>query len=107
MAGTLPLYIRPSQHYEVAHSGLYALANYLELYVLGTYGEARRQLQVFNRYDPCCYMGTRHVLYEAQVARTARRLGNGSFSVFLDETHREHKISGVALAVILNDLERP
>ena len=70
-------------------------------------GGARRQIQVLNRYDPCCFAGTEHVLYEEQVARTAQRVGNGSFSVFLDETHLEHKISEAALAVMLNDLERP
>ena len=85
----------------------YALAHYLELYVLGTYGDTRRQIQVLNRYDPCCFGDTEYVLYEEQVRQTAQRVGNGSFSVFLDETHREHKISEAALDVILNDLERP
>lgn len=107
VSGSLPLYISPSGDYEQNHSGLYAIANYPELYVLGTFAGARRQIQVLNRYDPCCFSGTRHVLYEEQVAKTAQRVGNGSFSVFLDETHREHKISEAALAVILNDLERP
>ncbi len=107
VAGTRPLYFGDGGDYEQTHPGLYALANYPELYVLGTYGGARRQIQVLNRYDPCCFAGTEHVLYEEQVARTAQRVGNGSFSVFLDETHLEHKISEAALAVMLNDLERP
>ena len=107
VAGTLPLYISPGGDYEQTHPGLYALANYPELYVLGTYGGMRRQIQVLNRYDPCCFGGTGFRLYEEQVARTAQRVGNGLFSVFLDDTHREHKISEAALAAILNDLERP
>ena len=107
VAGSLPLVFGSGRDYEQTHHGLYALANYLELYVLGTYGETRRQIQVLNRYDPCCFGGTEYVLYEEQVSRTAQRVGNGSFSVFLDETHREHKISEAALDVILNDLERP
>ncbi len=107
VAGSLPLVFGSGRDYEQTHHGLYALANYLELYVLGTYGETRRQIQVLNRYDPCCFGGTEYVLYEEQVRQTAQRVGNGSFSVFLDETHREHKISEAALDVILNDLERP
>ena len=107
VAGSLPLYINSGGDYEQNHPGLYALANYPELYVLGTYGGVRRQIQVLNRYDPCCFSGTEYVFYEEQVARTAQRVGNGSFSVFLDETHREHKVSEAALAVILSDLERP
>ena len=107
LAGTLPLYLNPAGDYEQTHPGIYALANYLELYVLGTYGGTRRQIQVLNRYDPCCFAGTEYILYEEQVARTAQRVGGGSFSVFSDETHREHKISEAALAVILSDLERP
>lgn len=110
VAGTLPLYFKDfafGRDYEQHHPGLYALANYPELYVLGTYGDERRQIQVLNRYDPCCFAGTGYVIYEEQVARTAQRIGPGSFTVFLDETHREHKVSDAALAVILSDLERP
>ena len=109
VAGSLPLYFASGRDYEQTHRGLYvyALANYPELYVLGTYEGARRQIQILNRYDPCCFSGTGYVRYEEQVARTAQRVGNGSFSVFSDETHREHKISEAALAVILNDLDRP
>ncbi len=107
VAGTLPLYLSPGGDYEQTRPGLYAIANYPELYVLGIYKGTRRQIQVLNRYDPCCFGGTEYRLYEGQVARTAQRVGNGSFSVFSDETHREHKISEAALAVILSDLERP
>ena len=107
VAGSLPLFFASGRDYEQNHPDFYALVNYLELYVLGTYGGERRQLQVLNRYDPCCFAGTEYALYEERVARTAQRVGNGSFSVFLDETHREHKISEAALAVILSDLERP
>ena len=107
VAGTLPLTIQSGGDYEQNHPNFYALVNYLELYVLGTFGGERRQIQVLNRYDSCCFGGTEYVRYEEHVARTAQRVGNGSFSVFSDETHREHKISEAALAVILNDLERP
>ena len=38
VAGTLPLYFASLRDYEQTHPGLYAIANYLELYVLGSYG---------------------------------------------------------------------
>ena len=38
VAGTRPLYFGDGGDYEQTHPGLYALANYPELYVLGTYG---------------------------------------------------------------------
>ena len=52
---------------------LYEPANYMELYVLGTYGHPRRQIQVLNRYDACCFGGTEYVLYEEQVSRNGRK----------------------------------
>ena len=110
VAGSLPLYFKDfafGRDYEQHHPDLYTLVNYPDLYVLSTYGGVRRQIQILNRYDPCCFDGTGYVIYEEQVSRTVKRVGNGSFSVFLDETHREHKISEAALAVILSDLERP
>ena len=107
VAGSLPIYFEePGRDYEQAHPQLYDRANYMELYVLGTYGGERRQLQVLNRYDPCCFSGTNYVQYEEEVARTAQRVGSGSFRVFSDDTHREHKLSKAALSVILTDLER-
>ena len=107
VAGSQPLVFGGGRDWEQTHQSLYEPANYVELYVLGTYGRTRRQIQVLNRYDACCFGGTEYVLYEEQVSRTAERASNGSFSVFLDETHREHKLSEAALDVILNDLERP
>ena len=107
VAGSQPLVFGGGRDWEQTHHSLYELANYMELYVLGAYGYPRRQLQVLNRYDACCFGGTEYVLYEEQVSVTAERVSGGSFSVFLDETHREHKLSEAALDVILKDLERP
>ena len=107
VAGSLPLVFGAGGDWEQTHHSLYETANYMELYVLGTYGHGRRQIQVLNRYDWCCFGGTEYVLYEEHVSRTAERVSNGSFSVFVDETHRDHKLSEAALDVILKDLERP
>ncbi len=111
VAGTLPLWLRvgtkdwPSGDYEENEVALYAVANYLELYVLGSTGEGRGQLQVLNRYDDRCFAGTRHELYEAAVSASVAALGPGRFSVLLDASHRAHAVSPAAIETILEDME--
>ena len=104
VAGSMPLALHGFGDYEQRHPRLYAAATYLDLYVLGTLGDGRRQVQILNRYDPCCFGGTGFEAYVERVARTVRRLGDGTFDVWSDTTHREHKISAAGLAVIRADL---
>ena len=106
VAGSLPLELEASGDYEQILPDLYRTADYLELYALGSHGDGRSQIQVLNRYDPCCFSGTDYRLYAEGVQLAVARLGAGSFAVFSDESHREHKISAAALAVMLADLER-
>ena len=91
--------------FEQTEPSLYRIANYLELYVIGSSGEGRRQVQVLNRFDSCCFNGPRFQTYEEIVARRVQSIGPGSFRVFLDESHHEHKISPVALAEIERDIQ--
>jgi hypothetical protein len=84
---------------------LYRAANTLELYVLGAHGAGRRQLQVLNQFDNCCFYGLRHRAYEPHVRARLAELGRGSFSVLLDTTHRRHDLSDFALGEIARDLE--
>jgi hypothetical protein len=109
VAGTLPIYLRPGGRsdwgdYEQTIPELYTIANYLELYVLGSVGEGRKQLQILNKYDPCCYAGIRYQTYEDIVKARVQSLGAGHFEVYLEESNREHKISDQALEVILDDI---
>jgi hypothetical protein len=109
VAGTLPIYLRSlggnsDGDYEQFLPELYRVANYLELYILGSYGTGRKQLQVLNKYDTV-FPGVRHQTYEEHVKAKVSLLGKGAFEICLDDTHVEHKISEHALNVILNDLE--
>jgi hypothetical protein len=109
VAGTLPIYLRPGYgldwgDYEQTIPEFYTIANYLELYILGSYGEGRKQLQIFNKYDPCCYAGIRYRTYEDIVSKRVRSLGSGRFEVYLDD-NRDHKISDQALELILDDID--
>ena len=114
MAGAYPLYLRSGEEHNQSprpqyYRPLITAANYLEMFVLAAHGEGRRQLQVFNRYDRCCYNNIKARLYEPAVRDAVATLGNPpeDFAVLIDETHARHKISGWAMGMILEDLARP
>ena len=117
VAGSLPLHLREdrdrsnSAHrgadwgdYEQTIPELYAIGNYLDLYILSSFGEGRKQLQILNKYDPCCLAGESFRSYEGVVNDRVRSLGGGSFAVFLDTKNRHHSISDNAVEAILNDI---
>ena len=93
-----------SYEYERDVSELYDIANYLELFILGSYGDERKQLKILNKYDSCCYYGISYQIFENTVKEKMFQLDNGSFDIFLDDTHREHKISEDALSLILEEI---
>jgi len=110
VAGSLPLYLRTKKKsdrgdYEQRLSELYRIANYLELYILGSHGPGRKQLQIFNRFDDCCFSGDRYLAYIEEVQAAVKKLGQGSFDVYLDESHKEHIISPETLDVIFDQLK--
>ena len=94
-----------------------AIASYLNLYVLGSLGRDRRQIQILNEYDACCFKvrcddpprdnepAIRN--YERLVAEADRKLGGGSFTVHIDYGSRQHQISAdVVRQVILPALRQ-
>ena len=109
VAGTLPIYLRslnPNDFgdYEQMMPELYRIANYLELYILGSYGKGRKQFQILNKYDNCCFAGDGYKTYEEEIRKLLFRVKKGEFAVYLDDSHKEHKISEKALQVIISDL---
>ncbi len=106
-AGSLPLYLRSYDwgDWEQYHAEFYYIANYPELYILGSYGEGRKQLQILNKFDNCCFGGYRYKMYENVIQNKLKTLGKGHFEVLLDDTHREHKISSWALTKIFQKLD--
>jgi hypothetical protein len=117
-AGTLPLHLREDRKrtkspqrpadwgdYEQTIPELHAIANYLDLYVLSSVGEHRKQLQILNKNDPCCLSGEAYKTYESAVNEQVKSLDPGSsFAVFLDTKNKYHSISTDAMNVILNDI---
>jgi hypothetical protein len=110
VAGTYPIFLRsdcPRDYgdFEQTLPELYRIVDYLDLYIMGSYGKGREQVQIINQYDPCCFAGIKYRMYEAIVSEAVQKLGEGKFWVLLDDTHRTHKISLFTLNTVLKELE--
>lgn len=110
VAGSVPMYLRFNNpknmgDYEQMIPSLYNTANYLDLYIMGAYGDGRVQLQVFNKYDPCCFSGLGFRTYEEVIKNNVASLGKGKFDIFLDEENKKHSISDQSLNRIINDMK--
>jgi hypothetical protein len=92
--------------FEQRDPSLYRIANHLELYTLGSWGERRRQVAVNNVHDPCCFAGTSYLEWRPVVQAALRRLGKGTFDATGDRTHSEHLISAFTRELIQADLQR-
>lgn len=109
IAGSAPFYLRTIPEnfgdYEDQLPQLYRNANYLELYILASNGEKRELVQIFNKFDPCCFSGDIYLNYEPLISDKVNSLGSGSFEIFIDDTHTEHKISEKSIKLILDKLK--
>ena len=108
VAGTSPFFMRSGLNdlgdYEQRVSSLYQITNYLELYVLASYGEERKHHQIYNKFDKCCFDGDLGLIL---IDPINQKLSNhtGNFEVWVDDTHKEHKISESIHQRILNSIE--
>ncbi len=108
VAGSYPIHLRIDidwGDYEQNYRELYQIVNYLELYVLAAYGANREHLQIINKYDPCCFAGTRWEAYKDIIKTLVHQLGEGEYDLFMDDSHREHTTSPVTMKQILNALD--
>ena len=108
VSGSLPIPLRINSQdigdYEQIQPELYNIANYSELYIMSSYGENRMFSQIFNKYDPCCFSGSLFNEYESKISNIVSKLNSGDFNVYLDDTHKEHKISEYAQELILEKI---
>lgn len=115
VAGSLPLFARPfspgstgdaEQVYapvfgesDADHDGVPDIstgaASWIEIYALAV-SRGRRQVQILNRYDPCCFGGDAHESYSTWLAEEVPR-----WSIVIDDTHGGHIISDYAVAEVL------
>ena len=120
VAGTIPLYLRSGSSLgdtEQSLPGFYRIAGYPDLYLMGSFGRGRRQVQILNRRDDCCFGAAQHLGlvsyddamrgYEQQVREALQRLGSGTFRLEIDEMAPSHLIStNASINVILAELNQ-
>jgi hypothetical protein len=80
------------------------VATWLEIYALGGHGPDRRQIQVTNRFDPCCFSGTFADSYKEIVAAKVTELGEGAWEHVLDSSHTRHAISEHVITQVIDPL---
>jgi len=104
VGGSTPFYLRIDSRdmgdYEQTNIELYQDVNYLELYVLGAYGDGRKHIQIYNKNDSCCFSGNGYETYEFVIKDKMLQLGKGNFQILIDDTHNEHKISDHTLNLV-------
>jgi hypothetical protein len=106
VAGSFPIYLRADRDwgdYENTIPAIYNSVNYLDLYILGSYGAGRKQVQITNQFDACCFAGVKWKTYVGAVESRMHELGSGEYDLFMDSSHGEHKISDVALERMLRE----
>lgn len=106
VAGSYPVYLRKYRNWSTwqeTYPPMLAAANYLDMYVLGASGPGRRQVQVLNQFDGCCYSGVDWQTYAGSVREAAARLGAG-WDVYVDASHADHRFSMRAVDHVLADI---
>jgi hypothetical protein len=68
--------------YEQTVPKLYSNVGYLDLYIMASYGDNRGQLQIFNKYDTCCFPGEFYKTYETEVKEVLSKLNSNNFDIF-------------------------
>ena len=92
IAGSLPLSLITNDipDVEQSHVSIYQKFPYLDLYLLGSTGKNRKQLQISYSKDPCCFSGNRNLLYTEYLENLSSRL-DGNFTSVV-QNNNDHKI---------------
>ena len=116
VAGSIPLYLRWGQSIgdvEQFLPGLYRdIASYPDLYILGSYGEGRKQVQILNLYDNCCFGQQQYnpnQNYKTEIHAYAQRVkdrlndlgAKDHYDLVIDTVAQSHQVSTYALNNII------
>jgi hypothetical protein len=108
VAGSLPNHMREEWgDWEQGYLPILRIADYLDMYVMGSYGKGRKQMQILNSKDACCFKGETYEKqpYEADINRRLSSLGSGEFRVRI-ENYSGHAITDSALQAVYLDMEK-
>lgn len=119
VAGSIPLYLRIGGSVgdlEQYLDEFYRVAGYPDLYALGSMGPNRKQIQILNRRDDCCFGEAQHDArrvgsayedaYRVYERSVQKALGTrGEFRLVIDETAPRHMISADAVKIMLQEMK--
>ena len=107
VAGSFPMFMRSDSKnigdYEQIIPELYTIANYLELYVLSSFGSERKLILVYNEFDPCCFSGNTYEKFPFKdvIENKITKIGSGQFNVIIDKGQNKHIISDEIISNII------
>ena len=107
VAGSFPMFMRSDSKnigdYEQIIPELYTIANYLELYILSSFGPERKLILVYNEFDPCCFSGNTYeqLPFSGIIKNKITNIGEGKFDVIIDRDQNQHIISNKILSEII------
>ena len=67
-------------------------------------GTEREHIQIFNKFDPCCFSGITSSPYYDEITNSIIPLDSGNFEIILDDTHRKHMISDSTINLIIEKI---
>ena len=108
ISGSFPLWMSSNPKnfagYEHHLPSFYKIANYLELYIMSSYGDDRSLTLFYNEFDPCCFRGDLYQKYPfADIVKPRlKSLGPGEFNVLIDSDQTENIVSDYTLEMINN-----
>ena len=106
VAGSFPMFMRSDSKnigdYEQIIPELYTIANYLELYIMGSFGNERKLVLIHNEFDPCCFSGSDYEQFPFGdvLKNKITNIGEGKFDVIIDRDQNKHIISNDILSDI-------
>jgi len=107
VAGSFPMFMRSDSKnigdYEQIIPELYGIANYLELYIMSSFGNERKLVLIYNEFDSCCFSGSDYEQFPfGDVLKTKiKNIGEGQFNVIIDRDQNQHIISNKMLSEII------
>ena len=110
VAGSVPFDLRDEKETNAdfeqnQNRTIYSISNYIDLYTMGSSGLDRKQIQIFNSVDPCCYYsgGRESKIHDYRDEIVFR---GGNFDVYFDEENDGHEISHNSLNFIRDNIAR-
>jgi pimeloyl-ACP methyl ester carboxylesterase len=109
VAGSIPISLRKTEEdkgdLEQNYPDFYDRFNYSTLYFLAAAGKGRRQFQILNQKDNCCFAINGNNYWSDNIKTRLRRLHlPGSYEFYLDTISQTHRISTASLNKISDNI---